>query len=197
MKLRNLFLHRIFRSRDRQHLVRSYFFVSVILIAGGLISAGLLEIYFRYMEGLEEISLTQQDAAAGMALRIERFIQDIATTMKAVTKSPDLRSSKKRIDYEFELKRLFFLAPAITEALVLDTEGIMQAEFRVFALSLLSSREISRNQLPSSNQVRADPISGLSISEITIHTSPLLFPLSLSPANSSVFFKQRPALLIF
>src|SRR6266513_1403047 len=121
VKLRNLLLQRIFLSGDRQRLVRSYFFVSVILIAGGLISAGLLEIYFRYMEGLEQIGLNQQDGAAGAALRIERFIQDIATTMKAVTKSPDIRSSKKSsTDYEFELKRLFFLAPAITEALVLD-----------------------------------------------------------------------------
>src|SRR5437868_1373168 len=103
VKLRNLFLQRKFRSGDRQRLVRSYFFVSVVLIAGGLISAGLLEIYFRYKEGLEQVGLTQQEAAIGSALRIERFIQDIATTMKAVTKSPDIRSSKKRMDYEFEL----------------------------------------------------------------------------------------------
>ena len=117
------FVIRSFRTRRRERLIRNYFFVSVILIASALISAGLLEIYFRYREGLEQISLMQQDAAAGAALRIERFVQDIATMMKAVTKSPDIRSSKKRIDYEFELKRLFFLAPAISEALVLDTEG--------------------------------------------------------------------------
>ena len=140
------FVIRTFLTRRRERLIRNYFFVSVILIAGGLISAGLLEIYFRYMEGLEEISLTQQDAAAGAALRIERFIQDIATTMKAVTKSPDLRSSKKRIDYEFELKRLFFLAPAITEALVLDTEGIIQARVSRFrAVSPFLKRDLSQS----------------------------------------------------
>ena len=127
-------------------MIRSYFFVSVILIAGGLISAGLLEIYFRYKEGLEQIGLTQQDAAAGAALRIERFIQDIATTMKAVTKSPDIRSSKKRMDYEFELKRLFFLAPAITEALVLDTEGVIQARVSRFrAVSPFLKRDLSQS----------------------------------------------------
>ena len=145
-----MFLQR-FRSGDRQRLVRSYFFVSVILIAGGLISAGLLEIYFRYMEGLEQISLTQQDAAAGAALRIERFIQDIATTMKAVTKSPDLRSSKKKIDYEFELKRLFFLAPAITEALVLDTEGTHTGASFAFSrcLSFPQERSLAISCLPA------------------------------------------------
>jgi signal transduction histidine kinase len=146
LKLRNLFLQRIFRSGDRQRLVRSYFFVSAILIAGGLISAGFLEIYFRYKEGMEQIGLIQQDAAAGAALRIERFIQDIATTMKAVTKSPDTRSSKKSTDDVFELKRLFFLAPAITEALVLDTDGIIRARVSRFrAVSPLLKRDFSQS----------------------------------------------------
>ncbi len=146
MKLRNLFLPRIFRSDDRHRLVRSYFFASALLIAGGLISAGLLEIYFRYKEGLEQIGLTQQDAAAGAALRIERFIQDIATTMKAITKSPNIRSSKKRVDYAFELKRLFFLSPAITEALVLDTEGTIQARVSRFrAVSPFLKRNLSQS----------------------------------------------------
>src|SRR5258705_2764571 len=140
------FVIRSFRTRRRERLIRNYFFVSVILIASGLISAGLLEIYFRYKEGLEQIGLTQQDAATGAALRIERFVQDIATTMKAVTKSPDIRSSKKRMDYEFELKRLFFLTPAITEALVLDTEGVIQARVSRFrAVSPLLKRDLSRS----------------------------------------------------
>src|ERR1044071_8532066 len=139
------FLIWIFSTRRRQRLVRNYFFVSAILIAGGLISAGLLEIYFRYKEGLEQIGFIQQDAANSAALGIERFIQDIATTMKAVTKSPDIRASQKRTDYEFELKRLFFLAPAITEALVLDTEGVIQARVSRFrAVSPLLKRDFSQ-----------------------------------------------------
>ncbi|MGN6719735.1 MAG: ATP-binding protein, partial [Candidatus Binatia bacterium] len=145
VNLRDLFL-RIFRSDDRQRLVRSYFFMSVVLIAGGLISADLLEIYFRYKEGLQQIGLAQQEAAAAAALKIERFVQDIATTMKAVTRSPDIRASKKRMDYEFELRRLFFLAPAITEALVLDTEGIIQARVSRFrAVSPLPKRDFSQS----------------------------------------------------
>jgi signal transduction histidine kinase len=146
-KLRNLLMRRLFRSGDHQPLIRSYFFVSVILIAGGLITAGLLEIYFRYQEGLEQIGLTQQDAATSAALRIERFIQDIATTMKAVTKNADLRASKRiSMDYEFELKRLFFLAPAITEALVLDINGVIQARVSRFrAVSPFLKRDFSQS----------------------------------------------------
>ena len=144
-KLQNWFLQRVFGG-ERQLLIRSYFFVSVLLIAGGLITADLLEIYFRYMEGLDQIGLTQQQAAIGTALQIERFIQDVATTMKAITKSPDIRSSTKKIDYEFELKRLFFLAPAITEALVLDTEGVVKARVSRFrAVSPLLKRDLSQS----------------------------------------------------
>ena len=86
-KVRDSSFLRIFRGGERQRLVKDYFFVSAILIVGGLISAGLLEIYFRYREGLEQIGIVQQDAATNAALRIEQFIQDIATTMKAVTHS--------------------------------------------------------------------------------------------------------------
>jgi signal transduction histidine kinase len=145
-KLQNWFLQRVFGSGERQLLVRSYFFVSVLLIAGGLITADLLEIYFRYMEGLDQIGLTQQQAANGTALQIERFVQDIATTMKAVTKNPDRRSPKKRIDYEFELKRLFVLAPAVTEASVLDTEGVIRARVSRFrAVAPLLKRDFSQS----------------------------------------------------
>ena len=36
--------------------MRHYFFFSVILLAGGLISSGLVEIYFRYQENLEQLT---------------------------------------------------------------------------------------------------------------------------------------------
>ena len=68
MKLRNLPFIRILRGRRRERLVRNYFFISVFLIAGGLVSAGLLEIYFRYNESLEQVHLAQQDAASANSI---------------------------------------------------------------------------------------------------------------------------------
>ncbi|HXV80038.1 MAG TPA: sensor histidine kinase [Candidatus Binatia bacterium] len=138
-KAQRLTFIRIFRGRRRERLVRDYFFVSVILIAGGLVSAGVLEIYFRYIEGLEQVGYTQQGAATAAALRIERFIQDVATTMKATTKSADPSSSRISKDFEFELKRLLFLAPVITEAIALDQDGVIRAQvsrFRAVAPSV-------------------------------------------------------------
>ena len=40
----------LFSSRRRGRLVRHYFLISVLLISGGLITSGLLEIYFSYQE---------------------------------------------------------------------------------------------------------------------------------------------------
>ncbi|HEY2987231.1 MAG TPA: sensor histidine kinase [Candidatus Binatia bacterium] len=115
------------------------------MIAGGLISAGLLEIYFRYSESLEQAHLAQQEAASRGAFQIERFIQDIATTMNAFTKSADIGSPEKSKEYEFELKRLLFLAPAVTEALVLDGGGVIRVQasrFRAVAPQL--KRDLSQ-----------------------------------------------------
>jgi signal transduction histidine kinase len=146
VKLPNFAFPQNFQGRRRERLVRSYFFTSVILIAGGLISAGILEIYFRYHEGLEQVGLMQLDAANGAALKIERFIQDIATTMTAATKSAEISSPEISMEYEFELKRLLFLSPAITEALALDADGVIQAQASRFrAASPLLKKNLSQS----------------------------------------------------
>ena len=116
------------RRGGRERLVRHYFFFSVILLAGGLISSGLVEIYFRYQENLEQLTLAQQDAAVNASLKIERFIQDIVTSMRAATKSRDITANGISPTYEFELKRLLFLEPAITEATALSSDGVMRAQ---------------------------------------------------------------------
>lgn len=128
-KLRK-FLERLHLSRrsGRERLVRHYFFFSVILLAGGLISSGLVEIYFRYQENLEQLALTQQDAVVGASLKIERFIQDVVTSMRAATKSRDITPGGISPSYEFELKRLLFLEPAITEATALDGNGVIRVQ---------------------------------------------------------------------
>ncbi|MBI2989411.1 MAG: sensor histidine kinase [Deltaproteobacteria bacterium] len=127
--------------RRRGRLVRHYFFISVLLIAGGLITSGILEIYFRYHESREQLALLQQKAAAVAAVKIERFIQDVETAMKAATKGRDIAREGISQEYKFELKRLLFLAPAITEAVALDANGSKQAQisrFRAVSLDVKS-----------------------------------------------------------
>jgi signal transduction histidine kinase len=111
----------------RGRLVRRYFLVAVLLVAGGLIVSAALEIYFRYHESREGLAVLQQEAAAVAALKIERFIDDVETSMKMTAKGQDISGPGGATDYRFELKRLLFFAPAITDVSVIDSHGIEKA----------------------------------------------------------------------
>ena len=66
--------------------------------------------------------------------------------MKAATKSAEISSPEISMEYEFELKRLLFLAPAISEALALDTDGVIQAQASRFrAASPLLKKNLSQS----------------------------------------------------
>ncbi len=119
---------RIFRRRRRGRLVRHYFFISVLLIGGGLIASGLLEVYFRYQETRENLALLQQEITAGAAFKIERFIQEIHSTMKAATRSREIAPKGLTPEYRFELEKLLLIEPSITEAIALGEDGIIRVQ---------------------------------------------------------------------
>jgi signal transduction histidine kinase len=118
-----------YRGHRRGHLLRHYFLISALLIAGGLIASGLLEVYLRYQESVEQLAFQQREAANVAALKIQTFIHDIETAMKAATKYQTTGGQEITAEYEFELKKLFYLAPAITEAAVVSVDGIARAHF--------------------------------------------------------------------
>jgi len=111
------------RGRSRGRLVRHYFYISLILISGGLITSGILEIYFHYQESREQLALLQQEVASGAAFKIEQFINEIEAAMNATSKTREIAERGLTQGYRFELKRLLFLEPAITEAVALDTQN--------------------------------------------------------------------------
>jgi signal transduction histidine kinase len=115
------------RGYRRGRLLRHYFLISAFLIAGGLITSGILEVYFRYQESREQLAFQQRQAAIVAALRIQTFIHDIETAMKAATKFQSTGGQEIAAEYEFELKKLFYLAPAITEAAVIAVDGNARA----------------------------------------------------------------------
>src|ERR1043166_9474234 len=121
MKLR---FPKIFAAR-RPHgrLVREYFLISVLLVGGGLIASGLVEIYFRYQESREQLALYQREVAAGAAFKIERFVQEIHNTLKGATRSRETAPRGLTPESRFELEKLLLIAPAVTEALALDEKG--------------------------------------------------------------------------
>lgn len=118
----------MFRGRRRGRLVRHYFFISAILISGGLIGSGSLEIYFRYQENREHLALLQQEVATGAAFKVEQFIKEVESAMKAATKSREIIFKGLSPEYKFELERLLLIAPAITEAAAFDSHGIIRVQ---------------------------------------------------------------------
>ena len=65
--------------------------------------------------------------------------------MKAATKNADISSPEISTEYVFELKRLLFLASAITEILALDTNGVVQAQASRFrAVAPLLKKNLSQ-----------------------------------------------------
>ena len=133
------------RGRSRRRLVRDYLYISFILISGGLITSGILEIYFHYQESREQLSLLQQEVASGAAFKIEQFIHEIEAAMRATTKSRELAERGLTRGYRFELKKLLYLEPAVTEVVAVD----IQNRVRVYVSRLTSDLQ-SRRDLPGS-----------------------------------------------
>ncbi|MBI2999988.1 MAG: sensor histidine kinase [Deltaproteobacteria bacterium] len=125
-KLPELPFFQIFRGRRRGRLVRHYFILSVILMGGGLIASGLIEIYFRYHESWQHIDRLHQEVAAGTAFKIERFVQEIEGTMRAATKNREIIVKGLTPEYKFELEKLLTIARPITEVAALDAHGFAQ-----------------------------------------------------------------------
>jgi signal transduction histidine kinase len=113
--------------RRRGRLLRHYFLLSYVLLAGGLLLSGVWELYFRYEEIHASIALSQQDAAAAAAARLGQFVQDVRGALTAATRSRAVTSEGLTPDFRFELDRLLLIAPAVTEVVALDNHGFVRA----------------------------------------------------------------------
>jgi hypothetical protein len=110
--------------RKRGRLVRHYFLISLVLISGGLITSGISELYFRHRESAADLVRLQQEITSGAASKIEQFVQEIERTTKGVARSREITEQGLSPEYQFELRRLLAIAPAITEAVAFDSDGI-------------------------------------------------------------------------
>jgi signal transduction histidine kinase len=120
------------RGRRRGRLVRHYFAISLVLIGGGLIVSGVVELYFSYHDTRDHIALLQQEMANGAAFRIEQFILGIERGMRATAKSRDMAVEGLSPKYKFELERLLLISPSITELTAIDADGIERVQVARF-----------------------------------------------------------------
>jgi signal transduction histidine kinase/HAMP domain-containing protein len=113
-----------FFGRRRGRLVRNYFFIFVTLIAGGMILSGLTEIYFRSYETREQIGMLQGETANAALSKIAQYILTIEGQMKSTSLSQQIAERGFAPANKFELMKLLYVAPAISEAAAIDRDGI-------------------------------------------------------------------------
>jgi len=128
MKFSELPIIGLFSGGRRSRLKRDYFLISVLLVGGGLIVSGLIEIYYRYQESREQLALVQKEIAAGAAFKIEHFVQEIHNTLRGATKSREIAPKGLTPEFRFELEKLLLIAPAVTEAIALNEQGSIQVQ---------------------------------------------------------------------
>jgi signal transduction histidine kinase len=99
------------------------FGIALVLVSGGLITSGMVEIYFRYRESVESIGTLQQEMAQGAAFKIQQFVRDLERTLRASTQTQQIVAAGLTEAYRFELVKLLRIAPAVTEAAALRPDG--------------------------------------------------------------------------
>src|SRR2546425_5254654 len=104
-------------------LLRRTFIIALVLVSGGLLTSGAVELFFRYRESVEGIWALQREMAQGAAFKIQQFVQDIEKTMRASTQTPDIVAAGLTEAYRFHLSKLLKVTPAITTATVLGANG--------------------------------------------------------------------------
>ena len=118
----------------RSRLERQYFIVFGLLLGGGLITSGLLDVYFRYRENREQIEAIQREVASGATARIAQFVLTIESQLRAAGVSSALAEKGISADYQFELEKLTAIAPSISEVTAIDASGkplLFVSRFRV------------------------------------------------------------------
>jgi signal transduction histidine kinase len=104
-------------------LLRRTFLVALLVVSGGLMTSGVVELFFRYRESVEGIGALQREMAQGAAFKIQQFVQDIEKTLRASTQTPEIVTGGLTEAYRFQLIKLLRVAPAITTATAVDANG--------------------------------------------------------------------------
>ncbi len=130
--------------KGKRHLVRSYFLVSFFLVGFGILTSGLIGTYYHLSDIQEQASHLQQEIASSAAYKIEKFIEDIEGSMKAVTLSREIIASGLSPDIDFQLNKLLKLSAPVSEAFAADANGVIYKHVsRVRTIALKSKQSIS------------------------------------------------------
>lgn len=111
------------RNKHGSRLLRRTFAIALLLVSGGLITSGLIELYFRYQESVESIGALQAEMARGAAFKIQQFVRDIEKTLRGAAQTREIVEKGLTDNYRFDLIKLLKNTPAITEVTVVGPTG--------------------------------------------------------------------------
>jgi signal transduction histidine kinase len=110
-------------ARRGGRLLRTTFAAALLLVSGGLIASGAVELFFRYRESVAGIAILQREMAQGSAFKIQQFVQDIEKTMRASSQTEETISRGLTKAFRFQLLKMLKNATAITTAAAIDVDG--------------------------------------------------------------------------
>lgn len=97
--------------------------MAFLLMSGGLLSSSAVELVFRYRESVEGLRAVQQEIAQRAAVQVQQCLTEVQQQLRVATQTPETLTAGLTAAYRFALFRLLHLAPAVTQAVVLDASG--------------------------------------------------------------------------
>jgi len=125
--------------RRRGGLFLKYFAFIALLVGGGLVTSGAINLYFSFQETRASVVNLQREKALTAAVRIEQFVRDIenqlgytALPMVGAGQGP---MEQRRLDFLKLLRQV----PAITEVSHLDGQGREQLKVSRLSMDVVGS----------------------------------------------------------
>ncbi len=123
----------------RGSLFLKYAIPLVILSSGGVITSGLIDMYFSYQESKAALSRIQHEKALAAAIRIEQFVRELEHDLSWIAQTPwgprGVAPDQRRLDS----LRLLRQVPAITEVSHINPAGHEQLRVSRLAMDVIGS----------------------------------------------------------
>jgi len=132
--------HNTISPREGGRLLRRTFVIALVLVSGGLITSGALELFFRYRENVQNIEFLQTELARGAAFKIHRFVIEIEKTMRALAQTQDIVAPALTKAYRFQLFKVLKGIPSVTTVVAVDLNG--REQIKISRLLEIQSAEL-------------------------------------------------------
>lgn len=134
-------LRSFFIVRGNRRLLRHTLLIAILLVSGGLVISGAIELFSRYGESVMSIRVLQQEMADGAAFKIHQYIALITQKLQMVSQTPEIVTEGITESYQFLLSKLLRVSPAITTVAVLDATG--QEKLKVSRVAMVDRDHLS------------------------------------------------------